>query len=98
MNLTDYEHSDKAIANGIDNRMPYNEVARAAKFVINIVEPLEVLFHPHKIVFHSGYRCEALNVLVNGRKNSHHKLANALNFHVEGMTLPDAYRIIKHSS
>ena len=98
MNLTDYGHSDKAEQNHINNEMSPVMVARAAKFLLSLVGPLEALFEPRKIVFHSGYRCEALNTLVKGRPNSQHVKANALDFHVEGMTLPDAYRVIKNSS
>lgn len=98
MELKQYIHSDKADELGIDNTPVADMADRANKFLYDMVEPLELLFHPHSIIFHSGYRCTKLNTVLKGKTFSQHLRANALDFHVDNFSVDDAYRVIRHSS
>lgn len=98
MELSKYISSEKAVELGIDNK-PVPQIEERCKFFLYaMVEPLEILFHPKQIVFHSGYRCNALNEAVKGKTFSDHKRGQAIDFTVQGYSLEDAFRIIDNSS
>ena len=86
-----FEYSDKAKKNAILNKMPTNLVASASIFGTEVYDKLVELFKPNKIIFHSGYRSKELNVLVKGQPTSQHMKANALDFHVDSITIQEAY-------
>jgi hypothetical protein len=98
MELSKYISSDKAVELGIDNKPVLEIEERCKLFLYNLVEPLEILFHPKEIVFHSGYRCNKLNTALKGKPFSQHLKGNALDFTVHGYSLEYAFRIIKNSS
>lgn len=99
MDLWTYESSNYAKTHNIPNSMEPKMIERAAKFILNCVEPLEALFAPRKIIFHSGYRSQALNdALPGSSKTSQHMQGNAMDFDVEGLSCEDTYRIIRNSS
>ena len=95
--MEEYYHSDTADKKGINN-IPDDETAtRCILFLKYGVEALEALFYK-KLTIHSGYRCQELNQVLKGKEHSQHLLGNAIDFHIEGQSLSDTYRIIKHSS
>ena len=98
MELADFYYSDKAKELKIDNKPNDVMTERCKLFLFHAVEPLETLFSPKVIIHHSGYRCPKLNDAVKGQTFSQHLRGNAWDFHVEGMTVEDAYRVILHSS
>ena len=53
------------------------------------------LVTPSTIRIHSGYRCPKHNAEVGGSPWSRHMRGEALDFHIEGMTLADMYEICR---
>lgn len=98
MQLADYIHSDKADQNKIDNTPNELMGERCLDYIKYMGNPLEQLFYPHKVILHSGYRCPELNTLVKGQEHSQHLKGNSLDFHVDGITLRQAYQMIRNSS
>lgn len=80
--LSELYKSDKAIAHEIDN-IPTPEAVDNIELLIN--ECLDVIREAYgsPIYVNSGYRCEALNKLVKGAKNSHHMTGKAADITVK---------------
>ena len=70
--FSEFEYSQTAVENGITNAIPSEEVRQAIRGLVEtVLQPLRnTLGVPLKI--NSGYRCEALNKLLGGAKNSQH--------------------------
>ena len=74
--FTEFEHSVKAEKNGINNSIPEQVKPAIRALVLSILQPLrDYLRVP--IIIESGYRCERLNELVGGAKNSQHRKGQA---------------------
>jgi hypothetical protein len=98
MRYEDYIFSGTANKLEIDNTPNKDMEARCLLFIDNMVRPLEDLFYPYQIVIHSGYRSPKLNRAVGGQMFSQHLMGNAIDFHVEGMDLEQAFTTIQNSS
>lgn len=78
--------SQAAARNGLDNRPHADEVENLRRLCRYVLEPLRVrLGRP--IVVSSGFRSEAVNRLAGGTKTSQHRLGQAADFIVPGMTV-----------
>lgn len=70
---------------GLDNKPSDAEIANLKALVVNILQPLRAhLGKPIKIT--SGFRSPAVNKAIGGSDTSQHKVGQAADFHVEGMT------------
>lgn len=65
-----------AIENDIDNSPNAEEEENLANLINDVLDPLRTLWGK-PIYINSGYRCEQLNKLVGGVKNSDHKFGMA---------------------
>lgn len=87
--FTELLRSDTAIKNGIAN-MPfmtgeYGVYNNLEALVENLLDPIRERFATPMIIT-SGYRCERLNDLVGGKKNSQHRQGKAADFRFAGFT------------
>lgn len=67
----EFERSDTAARNAIDNRIPDNLKSNVIALVDNVLDPLREAWGK-PIVLTSGYRCPQLNRIIGGSKTSHH--------------------------
>lgn len=73
--IEDLIYSDTAIKNGINNRPRVKEMACLYDLIDNVLNP--ICRTVGQLSINSGYRCEELNRLVGGVKNSQHMLGQA---------------------
>lgn len=74
----EFEFSDTAIRNGIDNRIPHALIPNLERLCLTVLEPIRKRFGSVRIT--SGYRCPALNRLVKSKPTSHHVTGQAADF------------------
>lgn len=75
--FSEFEHSDTAIREGIENTIPSAEVGDAIRrLTINVLQPLRDSLAATLIV-ESGYRCRKLNEMVGGVETSQHRKGEA---------------------
>lgn len=81
--------SETAIKNGIAN-MPFmtgeHEVYKNLETLVkNLLDPIRERFAT-PVIITSGYRCERLNDMVGGERNSQHRQGKAADFYFAGFT------------
>lgn len=74
--IKEFERSGTAKMLGIDNRVPPHLQPNIEALVDKVLDPLREAYGK-PITVTSGYRCEQLNLAVNGAKKSHHRKAQA---------------------
>jgi hypothetical protein len=94
---TDFTVSTKAAELGINNDLPDELIGHASIFAENCFEVIRRIFGDQPLPLNSGYRCEAVNDAVNGSTTSQHMVANAMDFHVHGYALKDAFKVLLQS-
>lgn len=77
------ERSSKATKYGIDNRIPNEYIKNAYELLCGLQTIRDALGKPINIT--SGYRCERLNNIVGGVRNSSHLKGWAADIQVDGM-------------
>lgn len=83
--LSEFEHSDYALRNDIDNTAPPAVVANLQRLCIDILQPLRGrIERPIRIT--SGYRCRQLNGSIGGSPRSAHIAGLAADIQVPCMT------------
>ena len=94
-NLKEFIKSKTAEKNNIDNTPDEMVIGNLDKLVKNILDPLRESFnHPIKIT--SGYRCNKLNILVGGVKNSQHLTGKAADIYPIGTSFEELVSFIKN--
>ena len=100
--LEEFEHSETAIRNNIDNRVP-------ERYIKNVKALAEKVLQPTRnrigipIYISSGYRCKMLNTAVKGAVTSQHTRGEAADIFIDpvcslGWTLWDVCKlIVKHT-
>lgn len=78
--LWEMTRSGTAIRMCVKNLPRPEHVQRLRALCQNVLEPLRRRFGMIRVT--SGYRCEALNTLVNGAKNSQHQYGEAADIHI----------------
>lgn len=75
--FSEFQRSSRAAAAGINNNIPTRTISLAIRDLVeSVLQPLrDRLGAP--IIINSGYRCPALNKLVNGAKGSQHMKGEA---------------------
>ena len=102
MNLTknftvaEFEKSRIATKNKIDNKMGIEEIRNATILCCLVLEPIRALYNL-PVTITSGFRCEIVNTLAKGSKDSDHKKALAVDFKIEGVDLMTVFRMLKES-
>jgi len=95
LTVATFTHSNKAIANGIDNSMPDAYLEFATDWATNIYEPLLPLLGV-SVHIDSGYRDPKLNQLVKGVSTSQHCNGQAGDC-VPAMNILKAFKVIVSS-
>lgn len=91
--LLELTSSPTATRRGIDNTASPEIIQNLKLLCENILEPLRArLNEPIRIT--SGYRCEKLNKVIGGAKNSQHVLGQAVDFTVDSMSVEDLFIFI----
>jgi len=74
---SEFERSELAAKNGIDNRIPNNTVRAAIRgLVLEVLQPLRDA-QGVRVDINSGWRCEELNKLAGGVETSQHRKGEA---------------------
>ena len=74
---SEFERSNKAAANGINNAIPTAEIKASVKSLTEtVLQPLRDSLGA-SVIINSGYRCPALNTLIKGAKASQHMKGEA---------------------
>lgn len=81
---------------GLRNTPDAAEVGKLRK-VAELLEVVRAHFG-RPVLVHSGYRSPAVNEAVGGSKTSQHMLAEAADFHVDGVPLSDVFNWIAFES
>lgn len=93
--LVEFEHSDTAIARGIDNRAP-EYLHRNLKVLSHRLQAVRAIVG-RAVIISSGYRCPELNKEVGGDAVSQHLLGLAADLQVKGMSAQELYELIRDS-
>lgn len=80
-NLTEFERSATAQANGIDNTCPSQFIPSLVQLCKECLEPLRA-FAGQPIIINSGYRCNRLNTKVGGVYASQHTIGEAADIQI----------------
>ena len=93
----EFERSDTAARNNIDNKIRLNEFRQnIERLCRTLLEPIrEMVDRP--VVVTSGYRCLALNRAIGGAKKSAHQFGRAADIRVPGTTPAALFDEIAHS-
>jgi len=92
--MSELIHSDTAVRANINNMPDINSLDCMLDLIVYCLQPLrDKLKKP--IVITSGYRNSTVNHLVGGVDTSQHTKGQAVDFHVDGMTIPQVIDFIK---
>lgn len=86
--LSELIHSDTAVAYKINNMPDINSLDCMLDLICDCLQPIRDKLKKPMIVT-SGFRCSALNRAVGGVSNSQHTKGQAVDFHVNGMTIKE---------
>jgi len=94
--LSELVYSDIAIKHNINNMPDINSLDCMLDLIFYCLQPLrDKLQKPVKIT--SGYRNKRVNKLAGGKDTSRHTKGQAVDFHVDGMTVKQVVEFIKNS-
>lgn len=83
--LREFERSDIAARNGIDNSIP-EELMPNVKRTAELMQKIRAVLGNRVITVSSGYRSRKVNAIARGSMTSAHMVALACDFIVQGMT------------
>ena len=89
--------TDKAKFQELNRRKAMCYVAELTAVCRLILEPVRA-HYGKPVILNSGFRCFELNEAVGGSKTSQHMLGQAADFHVDGVSLDDAFNWFWHES
>ena len=93
--FSEFVRSDKAAENGLANAIPSSVVADAIRALVEtVLQPLRDYLGT-TVIINSGYRCEALNKLLGGARNSQHRKGEAADIRSPFFTTYQLASIIK---
>jgi len=64
---------------------------------VTILEPVRA-HYGKPVIVHSGFRCYELNKAVGGSVNSQHMAGEAVDFHVDGLTVDEVFQWFWHGA
>ncbi len=82
--LSEFTHSKTAIENKINNTPEAIDIKYIKELAKNVLEPIREHFNAPLIIT-SGFRCQKLNMLIGGARQSQHILGQACDFYVKGV-------------
>lgn len=93
--LEEFTYSSTALARGIDNNVPNKYINSLINLCNHCLEPLrDAVKEP--VIISSGYRCQTLNNIVGGSKNSQHMKGEAADIYVDNtLKLRQWFEILK---
>ena len=94
--MSELIHSDKAILHKINNMPDINSLDNMLNLIHYCLNPIRTAIKKPMIIT-SGYRCWQLNKAVGGAKNSQHTKGQAVDFHINGMSISDVIDFIVRS-
>lgn len=94
--LEEFTFSQTAVRYGVDNDPPAEIVARLVN-VAHQMERVRSVCGNRPIRISSGFRCDELNALVGGSRNSAHREGWAVDFTVNGLTPKQVCEILAKS-
>ena len=83
--LKEFEYSSTAFIMGIDNTIPSDLLPNIVRLHDNILYPLRKATGC-PVIISSGFRCDKLNKVIGGVKNSQHNEAKAIDFTVKNQS------------
>jgi len=89
----EFEKSQTATRNGINNTMTPEALQNAIDLCENILDPIRKHFGK-PLIISSGYRSAKLNRIIGGSKNSQHSKGEAADIEVRGVSNWDVLRFI----
>lgn len=95
--MSELIYSEKAIENNINNMPDINSLDNMLNLIYYCLQPVrDLIKKPMNIT--SGFRNPLVNRLVNGEENSQHKMGQAADFIVKGMTPAQIVDVIRKSN
>ena len=89
--------TDKAEFQELNRRKAMSYVPELTAVCKTILEPVRA-HYGRPVIVHSGYRCFELNKAVGGSVNSQHMAGEAVDFHVEGLTVDEVFQWLWHDA
>ena len=94
--LTEFEKSQTAIRQGLDNSMPEEHLENAKALCENVLQKVRDHFGP--VIINSGYRGEALNKAVGGSSKSQHCKGQAADIEIHSVSNYDLAKWIEKNT
>ena len=94
--ISELIHSDNAIKAGLDNTPTIKEIDNMVDLIFYCLQPIRDKLKKPMIIT-SGYRSQKVNFLCGGAMNSQHLKGQAVDFHVNGMTIQQVIDFISKS-
>ena len=91
--ISELIHSDTAVAYKINNMPDINSLDCMLDLICDCLQPIRDKLKKPMIIT-SGYRCPALNRAVGGVTSSQHTKGQAVDFHINGMTIKETIDFI----
>lgn len=86
-------YSEKAIKNNINNMPDIDSLDNMLDLIVYCLQPIRDYIKKPMIIT-SGFRNIEVNKLVNGVKNSQHTKGQAVDFHINGLSIPKTIELI----
>lgn len=94
--LSELIHSQKAIEKNINNMPDINSLDNLLDLIVYCLQPIRNYIKKPMIIT-SGFRNKEVNKLVGGKNNSQHLKGQAVDFHVNGLSVKNTIELIKKS-
>lgn len=94
--LEDLTRSSTAVARGISNRPDSPDALRKLRALASLLEQIQA-YLGRRVLINSAYRSNAVNVAVDGAKDSQHTQGEAADIRVEGMHPLEVFELLRKS-